>query len=271
MAEHFSERNRDEWNRGTDREQREWYQGRNREQQWGQQGGYYGGYGQGGFGQGGYGQGYGQGGGFREGGYGQGGSGQQGYGREGYRESGLGQQMGSGGYIQGWGQGAYGQGGYGQSGFGQGQEYGYGRGDYERGLGGRGFGYSSVTVGRFVGRGPKGYRRPDDRIQEEVNEELTRHPEIDASEIEVQVQNSEVTLTGKVEDRHQKRLAEDLAERCSGVTDVHNQLKVDKGFFAKLFGTDQEDRERDRDRERITSGGSERSTTSRPRSTTTSR
>jgi hypothetical protein len=259
MAENFSDRNRDEWNRGGEREQREWNQGRNREQQWGQQGGY------GGYGQGGYGQGYGQ------GGYGQQGFGQQGYGREGYRESGWGPQAGQGGYIQGWGQGGYGQGGYGQSGFGQGQEYGYGQSDYERGFRPRGFSYSSVIVGRFVGRGPKGYRRSDDRIQEEVNEELTRHPEIDASEIEVQVENGEVTLTGKVEDRQQKRLAEDLAERCSGVNDVHNQLKVDKGFFAKLFGTDEEDRDRDRvrDRDRITSGGvTERSgTTSRTRST----
>jgi hypothetical protein len=105
-----------------------------------------------------------------------------------------------------------------------------------------------------------------------VNEELTRHPEIDASEIGVRVENGEVTLTGKVEDRHQKRLAEDLAERCSGVNDVHNQLKVDKGFFAKLFGSSEEDRERDRDRDRLTAGGStERSTAGRTRSTTSGR
>jgi hypothetical protein len=36
------------------------------------------------------------------------------------------------------------------------------------------------------------------------------------------------------------------------VTDLHNQLKVDKGFFAKLFGTSEEDRERDREQERGT-------------------
>ena len=112
-----------------------------------------------------------------------------------------------------------------------------------------------------MGRGPKGYHRSDDRIREEVSEELYRHPEIDASEIEVQVQNGEVTLTGKVEDRHQKRLAEDLAERISGVTDVHNQLKVDRGFFAKLFGRSEEDREREREREQET-GTTGRRTTS---------
>jgi osmotically-inducible protein OsmY len=109
-----------------------------------------------------------------------------------------------------------------------------------------------VAIGRFYGRGPKGYKRSDDRIREDVSEELWRNSEIDASEIEVQAQNGEVTLTGKVEDRHQKRLAEDIAERCSGVTDVHNQLKVDKGFFAKLFGSGEEDR--DREQERSTTG-----------------
>lgn len=80
-----------------------------------------------------------------------------------------------------------------------------------------------------AGRGPRGYRRSDDRIREDVNEELTRHPEIDASEIEVRVEHGEVTLTGMVEDRRAKRLAEDIAERCSGVEDVRNELHVDRG------------------------------------------
>jgi osmotically-inducible protein OsmY len=265
MADNFNDRNRDEFNRGENRERREWSQGRDREQ-WNQQG--YGGYGQG------YGQSYGQ------GGYGQGGYGQGGF-REGRSEGERygqgwgqqGQQWGQGGYGQSYGQGGYGQGGYGQggytrSGFSPGQEYGFGQSDYERGFMPRGISYTSIVYGRFSGRGPKGYRRSDDRIREDVSEELTRHPEIDASEIDVQVQNGEVTLTGKVEDRHQKRLAEDLAERCSGVNDVHNQLKVDKGFFAKLFGSDQEDRERDQ----ITSASStERGTAGRSRSSTTSR
>jgi hypothetical protein len=261
-----------------DRDQEEWRRRREREQQWGGQGefggrsqrewgqGGYGqgfgqsGYGQGGYGQGGYGQGaYGQGGygqGYGQGGYGQGGYGQGGYGQGGYGRSGYGGYMPGGaeqsgwrgGYEEGWsGQGGYGQGTYGQGEFGR----GYGQG-YTPGQGwGPGARYSSaVIVGRFYGRGPKGYRRSDERIREDVSDELFRHPEIDASEIEVQVQGGEVTLTGKVEDRHQKRLAEDLAERVSGVDDVHNQLKVDRGFFAKLFGKSEEDRERDREQER---------------------
>jgi hypothetical protein len=59
-----------------------------------------------------------------------------------------------------------------------------------------------------------------------VNEALTRHPGLDASDVEVKVQNGEVTLTGTVDNRRHKRIAEDAAEECSGVRDVHNQLRV---------------------------------------------
>jgi hypothetical protein len=272
MADNFNDRNRDEWNRGQGRE-RDWDQARNRDQ-WNQQsgqGGFGQGYREGGYGQSGRSEGerYGQGWGQQGQQWGQGGYGQGGYGQGGYSQGGYGQSFGQGSYGQGgYGQGGYsqGQGGYSRSGYGQ----DYGQSDYDRGFTPRGYSYTSFVVGRFTGRGPKGYKRSDERIREEVSEELTRHPEIDASEIEVQAQNGEVTLTGKVEDRHQKRLAEDIAERCSGVNDVHNQLKVDKGFFAKLFGTDEEDKDRDR----ITSGSSTERTTStagRSRSTSTSR
>lgn len=81
--------------------------------------------------------------------------------------------------------------------------------------------------GPHSGKGPKGYRRADDRILEDVNEELTRHPEIDASEIKVGVKNAVVTLAGTIESRHMKRLAEDCAERVAGVEDVNNELRID--------------------------------------------
>ena len=63
---------------------------------------------------------------------------------------------------------------------------------------------------------------------------VNRAAAIDAFEIEVRVENGEVTLTGTVEYRHAKRLAEDLAERSSGVTDVHNQLRVRQGLREKI-------------------------------------
>jgi osmotically-inducible protein OsmY len=82
--------------------------------------------------------------------------------------------------------------------------------------------------GQFSGRGPKGYRRSDERITEEICEQLTRNDEIDPSDIEVSVQNGEVTLTGNVEDRRFKRMAEDIAERVSGVSEVSNQIRIKK-------------------------------------------
>jgi hypothetical protein len=90
--------------------------------------------------------------------------------------------------------------------------------------------------GRFFGRGPKGYRRSDERIREEISDRLMTHPDIDASEIELAVRNGVVTMTGTVEDRHEKRLAEYIAEDALGVEDVENRLKVRHGFWAALTG-----------------------------------
>ena len=78
------------------------------------------------------------------------------------------------------------------------------------------------------GRGPKGYQRSDDRILEDVCDRLT-YSDVDASEIEVRVQNGEVTLSGSVNDRADKRRAEDVAEEVSGVRDVHNNIRVHRG------------------------------------------
>jgi osmotically-inducible protein OsmY len=76
------------------------------------------------------------------------------------------------------------------------------------------------------GRGPKGYQRSDARILEDVSDRLTEDPHIDASEIEVLVTGREVTLTGTVNSRFEKRHAEDIAESVSGVTHVQNNLRV---------------------------------------------
>jgi len=102
-----------------------------------------------------------------------------------------------------------------------------------------------IPRGRFTGRGPKSYQRSDERIREDVSEEFARNGELDASDIEVVVANCVVALEGEVEDRDQKRLAEDIAEAAPGVREVNNHLKVKKGFFARLFGTD-DDRDDDR-------------------------
>jgi hypothetical protein len=85
-----------------------------------------------------------------------------------------------------------------------------------------------VVPGRgHQGRGPKGYKRPDERINEEVHERLTDDPWIDASDIRVEVKDGEVTLSGHVDNREAKHRAERLIEQISGVGHVQNDLRVD--------------------------------------------
>lgn len=76
------------------------------------------------------------------------------------------------------------------------------------------------------GRGPKGYRRSDERIREDVSDRLTDDSSVDASGIEVSVQDGEVTLSGTVGDRQGRRRAEDIAESVAGVTHVQNNLRL---------------------------------------------
>ena len=114
---------------------------------------------------------------------------------------------------------------------------GYGD-DYARddpraaGAGARGDFYTSTARPRgsvsFRGKGPKNWRRSDERILEDVNDRLTEHDGIDATHIEVAVENGEVTLSGTVDSRWTKRMAEDVAEHCAGVVDVHNRLKIER-------------------------------------------
>jgi hypothetical protein len=80
--------------------------------------------------------------------------------------------------------------------------------------------------GRHHGKGPKGYTRSDQRIREDVCERLMEDPHVDASEIDVRVENGEVTLTGTVPNRSDKRRAEDLVDRVRGIRHVQNILRA---------------------------------------------
>jgi osmotically-inducible protein OsmY len=127
----------------------------------------------------------------------------------------------------------YGSGSYSRSS----DDYGFGRGsrdDDERGLFERMgdeirsvFGDEGSQSHR--GRGPRGYQRSDQRILEDVNDRLTEDQHVDASEIDVRVENREVTLSGTVRSRFEKRHAEDVAESVSGVAHVQNNLRVQPG------------------------------------------
>lgn len=183
--------------------------------------------------------------------YGQG-SGQsegQGYGGAGYGAF--------GGYEGGYGRGGESQ-GYGSSNMGRNQGWDQDRSAYDSGqrggegrssFGGSSSGSSSGSFGgssgqygsgsfqtpfgggsrgQFSGKGPKNYSRSDERIAEDINERLYHDPDIDASEVDVQVQDGKVTLEGSVEQRSIKHRIEDLCEACSGVKDVDNRLRVSK-------------------------------------------
>lgn len=78
------------------------------------------------------------------------------------------------------------------------------------------------------GRGPKGYTRSDERIREEACDRLTDHSGIDASGIEVNVSNGEVTLSGTVDHRGTKRAAEMCIEDISGTRHVQNNLRTEQ-------------------------------------------
>ncbi|GLQ55491.1 BON domain-containing protein [Devosia nitrariae] len=81
--------------------------------------------------------------------------------------------------------------------------------------------------GGHFGRGPRGYKRSDARITEDVSDELSDDWRLDASDIEVDVTDGEVTLNGTVHSRQDKRLAEDLTDNVSGVRHVQNNLRIE--------------------------------------------
>jgi len=87
----------------------------------------------------------------------------------------------------------------------------------------------STGFGSHSGKGPKGYTRSDERLKEIICEKLTDDPEIDASEISIDVTSQVVKLTGTVDDRSVKYEVEELIERCGGVKDIDNQLRVRSG------------------------------------------
>lgn len=75
-------------------------------------------------------------------------------------------------------------------------------------------------------RGPKSYRRSDERIREDVCEALIREPQVDVSEVTVDVREGVVTLEGHVPVRRMRYVIEDVAAQCRGVSDVDNRVGV---------------------------------------------
>jgi hypothetical protein len=105
-------------------------------------------------------------------------------------------------------------------------------GEHMRELGG-------AVAGRIrrVFRSPKGYKRSDERIREDVCDQLAQY-HVDPSEIEVSVSNGEVTLTGTVSERYMKWHAEQIIDEVGGVVEIHNQLRVRRAEQTKSSSKD---------------------------------
>lgn len=144
----------------------------------------------------------------------------------GYSGGGFGPQHGQhGGHQQQWGGGTQ---GHQQQWGGEHQHVGEFSGTH---MGTQNYPWANQTTqqrkrGRFAGVGPKGYKRSDETVKEDVCRKLWEHPEIDASEIHVEVKNGEITLTGTVDSRRTRDLVEDICDNLIGVTDVNNQVRV---------------------------------------------
>jgi hypothetical protein len=80
-----------------------------------------------------------------------------------------------------------------------------------------------------VPRGPKNYRRSDERILEDVYLRLLRDPSIDSSDVSVEVHRGVATLVGTVPTRHMKHEIEEAIHAIPGIEDIHNRVKVDSG------------------------------------------
>jgi hypothetical protein len=119
------------------------------------------------------------------------------------------------GYNFGGAERGYNQGGRGGLG---GYQRGYRPGSYDALL-------ERTEARRGPARPPKGYQRADDRIREDVCEQLMEGP-VDVGDVEVTVKDGEVTLSGRVEERWEKRIIEDIAVSVRGVHDVHNRVRV---------------------------------------------
>jgi hypothetical protein len=69
-------------------------------------------------------------------------------------------------------------------------------------------------------------QQSDEEVREEINRRLTEHPALDATGIEVQVQQGQVTLAGTVDDRDSKYIAQDIAHEVPGTRQVHNRIRL---------------------------------------------
>lgn len=100
------------------------------------------------------------------------------------------------------------------------------------------YGHRKSVEGPHRGKGPKNYRRSSDRIKDDAADRLMQDSLVDASNIEIQVKDNGLILSGTVNSRFEKRRAESLVENVSGIKEVQNNLQVKggKAIIPHTFG-----------------------------------
>jgi hypothetical protein len=78
----------------------------------------------------------------------------------------------------------------------------------------------------YSGLGPRNYLRSDERIKEDICDELSADPECNAEDVEIEVKEGVVNLSGTVPSRKMKHRAEDIADAARGVKDIDNRIRV---------------------------------------------
>lgn len=101
---------------------------------------------------------------------------------------------------------------------------GWSRGPCRCGCAGGPWWAAADVVASQRGRGPA--QRTDEQLKGVIEAVVTDDPWLDASGIQVSVQQGIVTLTGTVSSRGAKRRAEALADQVGGVRDVRNTLAI---------------------------------------------
>ncbi len=84
---------------------------------------------------------------------------------------------------------------------------------------------------------PMNFKRGDERLQEAVAESLANEfPNL--SRIAITAENGEVTLTGTMNDKREKLVAELIARNVLGVTEVHNDIEVDSSIHKERLSAE---------------------------------
>lgn len=75
-------------------------------------------------------------------------------------------------------------------------------------------------------RGPRSYRRSDERIRDDICDRLFGDTGADASEVTIDVSAAVVTLTGTVPDPEDKRVISQIAASVLGVERVDDRIDI---------------------------------------------